>query len=287
MTAIYKREFKSYFTNITGYLFIALILLAAGVFCAVLNLFSRFPNFEIVLANIATFFIFFIPILTMRSIADERRLRTDQLLYSLPMSLSTVVLGKYFAMVSVLLIPCLILCLYPVVLSMFGTVFFTSIYSTMVGYFLLGCAMIAIGMFMSSLTDNQVISFILAVVVFAAFAFIPSLASLLPATPYASLLAFSVLVLIIAAISWLLARNILASVVLAAVLEAPLIIVYSVNSVAFEGLFQSLADSLSMFVRLNAFAEGMFDITSIVYFLSLCVIFVFFTIQSMDKRRWS
>ena len=287
MTAIYKREFKSYFTNITGYLVIALILLAAGIFCAALNLFSRYPNFELVITSISMFLIVFIPILTMRSITEERRLRTDQLLYSLPMSLSNVVLGKYFAMISVLLIPCLILCLYPIVLSMFGTVFFATAYSTMIGYFLLGCAMVAIGMFMSSLTDNQVISFILAVVVFAAFAIIPSLASLIPATPYASLLAFSAIVAIIAVISWFMARNVLASVVLAAVLEAPLIVVYSLNSVAFEGLFQSLANSLSMFVRLNNFSEGIFDITSLVYYLSLCVIFVFFTIQSMDKRRWS
>ncbi len=287
MTAIFKREFKSYFTNITGYLFIALLLLFTGFFCFLYNLVSRYPNFEIAISNVSSFLILLVPILTMRSITDERRLRTDQLLYSLPLSLSHVVLGKYLAMISILLVPCAILCLYPVVLSMFGTVFFTTIYSTMIGFFLQGCAMIAIGMFMSSLTDNQVISFILAMVVFTFFAVLPSLGSMIPATPYASLLALSVIVVAIAVISWFMARNVLASVVLAAVLEAPLVIIYSANNVAFEGLFQKLAESLSLFSRLGNFSEGIFDITSIVYYLSLCVIFVFFTIQSMDKRRWS
>ena len=287
MTAIFKREFKSYFTNITGYLFIALLLLFTGFFCFLYNLVNRYPNFEIAISNVSSFLILLVPILTMRSITDERRLRTDQLLYSLPLSLSHVVLGKYLAMISILLVPCAILCLYPVVLSMFGTVFFTTIYSTMIGFFLQGCAMIAIGMFMSSLTDNQVISFILAMVVFTFFAILPSLGSMIPATPYASLLALSVIVVAIAVISWFMARNVLASVVLAAVLEAPLVIIYSANNVAFEGLFQKLAESLSLFSRLGNFSEGIFDITSIVYYLSLCVIFVFFTIQSMDKRRWS
>ena len=287
MAAIYDREFKSYFINISGYLFIALILAAAGIFTAATNLFGRYPNFELVLSKISLFYIFFIPILTMRSITDERRLRTDQLLYSLPMPLPSVVLGKYLAMISILLIPCLVLCIYPLILSRFGTVFFLTVYVSIAGYYLLGCAMIAIGMFMSSLTDNQVISFILAVAVFAAFALIPGLSTLIPSSALASLLAFSCIVVLIALAAWMMARSAAASAVIAIILELPLLIVFKLNPTAFEGLFQRFAGSLSLFQRLENFTEGIFDLASVIYYLSICVIFVFFTVQSMDKRRWS
>lgn len=287
MKAIFKREFKSHFISVTGFIFIAIMLLFAGLVSTFYNLVAGYPNFEMALFIGSYAFIFLVPVLTMRSIAGERRWRTDQLLYSLPLSMSKIVLGKYLAMVCVLLLPCLILCLYPVILSLFGTIVFTTAYGTMIGLFLLGCAMLAIGMFMSSLIDSPGVSYILAVAAFGVFLALSLIAGFLPATPFASLLAFSVIAAIIAVVSWVMARNVFASVVLAVVLEAPLIIVYKMNSVAFEGLFKRFADSLSLFTRLSDFSEGIFDITTLVYYLSLVVVFVFFTVQSMDKRRWS
>ena len=123
--------------------------------------------------------------------------------------------------------------------------------------------------------------------VFAAFALAPGLSSLIPSTALASLLAFSCVVALIAFAAWMMSHNIYASVILGAILELPLLLVFKLNTPAFEGLFQRFAGTLSLFQRLENFTGGIFDIGCVVYYLSICAVFVFFTVQSMDKRRWS
>ena len=122
MMAIYRRELRSYFRGVTGWLFSAFLLLFVGIYTMVYCLANGYPNFEYVMGNISFIFLICVPILTMRVFAEEKHRKTDQLLYSLPVSLSSVVLGKYLAMVTVLAVPALIACVYPLVLTGFGTV---------------------------------------------------------------------------------------------------------------------------------------------------------------------
>lgn len=141
MTAIYQRELRSYFHGMTGYVFIAFLLVFAGIYTMFYNLSSGYPNFEYVLQAMAIIFLIAIPVLTMRVIAEERRQKTDQLLYTLPLGMTRVVLGKYLAMVTVVAVPCVVMAFYPLLLSTFGTVSFPTTYGALLGFFLLSAAL--------------------------------------------------------------------------------------------------------------------------------------------------
>lgn len=287
MKAIFERELNSYFNNITGYIFSAFILLFAGIYTMTSNLKSGYPNFEYVLGAMTFIFLVVTPILTMRVIAEERRQKTDQLLYALPVSMTKVVLGKYFAMLAVLALPIIIMGFYPLIISTLGKVSLIGAYGTLVAFFFLGAALISIGTFISSLTENQAVAAGLCLVVMLIIFFVSSLAGYLSSSTGASLAAFIVLVLILGLIIWLLTRNAKISAVLTVALEAILIVSYLIWRVSFFGLFPKIISQFSLFDRFNLFIQGIFDVTTIIYYISVTVIFIFLTIQSMEKRRWS
>ena len=144
MFAIYKKELKNYFINMTGYIFISFMLIITGIFTTIINLMSTYPSFETVLSNITIVFLLIVPILTMRSVAEERHSKTDQLLYSLPVSVTQIVIAKFLAMVTVFLIPIAVMCCYPLILSIFGVVHFGTAYASLFGFMLLGATLIAV-----------------------------------------------------------------------------------------------------------------------------------------------
>ncbi len=155
MKAMFRHEVSSYFSGVTGYVFGAFLLLFTGIYTMAYNLKMGISNFEYVLGGMGFVFLVAVPILTMRVLAEERKQKTDQLLYSLPLSMTEVVLGKYSALLVMLLLPVGIACLYPLVLSIFGNVYLPAAYSAIIGFFLLGAALISIGMFISSITESQ------------------------------------------------------------------------------------------------------------------------------------
>ena len=187
MTAIYQRELRSYFHGMTGYVFIAFLLLFAGIYTMFYNLSSGYPNFEYVLQAMTIIFLIAIPILTMRVMAEERRQKTDQLLYTLPVGMTRVVLGKYLAMVTVVAAPCVVMAFYPLLLSTFGTVSFPTAYGALVGFFLLSAALSAIGLLISSITENQAVAAGLCFGVMLLLYFMTSLSSFVPSSAGASL----------------------------------------------------------------------------------------------------
>lgn len=287
MTAVYKRELRSYINGMTGAIFVGFILLLAGIYMVVYNLLGGYPQFEAILSNVAFVYMFAVPVLTMRSVAEEKHSRTDQLLYSLPIGMTSVVLAKYLAMVTVLAVPCIVMCFYPMILAMYGTVYFTTSYASLLAFFLLGSALIAIGMFISSLTESQVIA---AVVSLAAMVFINlmnGLAGLIPASAGASLAGFIVIAVIIGMIVQVLIRSAVVSVSAAVVLIAGCVLVYLGNPSVFEGAVPALLSSLALFDRMGSFLNGMFDLTAVIYYLSVIVLFVYLTVQSMEKKRWN
>ena len=287
MFAIYKKELKNYFINMTGYIFIGFMLAVTGIFTTLINLISTYPSFENVLSNITIVFLLIIPILTMRSVAEERHSKTDQLLYSLPVSVTQIVLEKYLAMFTVFLIPVGIIGLYPLILSIFGTVYLGTAYGALLGFTLLGGALIAVGMFMSSLTESQVIAAVTSFGVIFAMYLMSAIASLIPAGAMASLVAFAVVVLIFAGVVYSLTKNSTVAGITAAAGAFILAGIYFINSSIFDGLFANVLNWLSVFDRFSTFTTGLFDLTSVVYYVSLIILFVFGTVQSVEKRRWS
>ena len=287
MIAIFKRELNAYFKGIMGYLSAAFLLIFAGIYTMAYNLSGFYSNFEYVLSSVSFIYLIAVPVLTMRSVAEEKRSRTDQLLYSLPISMTDVIVGKYLAMLFVLLVPVLIMGAYPLILSSFGAVSFKSAYSALLAYFLLGACLLSIGIFVSLVTESQVASAVITLVAMLILYFISSLASFVSTTAFASFIALCVLGVVACLVFWVLTRNLPLSFAALVALIGGLYLFYTMDSYSFAGLFPKMMESLSVFERFNVFVDGVFDVTAIVYYLSIIAVFLFMSVQAMEKRRWS
>jgi len=288
MGALYKKEFKAYFNSMIGWVVIAFLLFVAGIFVNAVNLNGKYPGFEVSLGSMGIVLMFVVPILTMRSLAEERATKTDQLLFSLPMSVTQMVLAKYFAMLTVFAIPIGVMALYPLFLLLYGSVNLITAYSALFGYFLLGASLIAIGLFVSSLTESIVIS---AVVTFGAILLcnlMSGLANMVPRTSIASFIAFTVVIFVIGYLIYSMTKNYWLAFFCGCVAEAVLLGIYIFNRSVLAGSFSNVMKWLSLFDRMNTFIYSrMFDITSVIYYISVASLFVFFTTQSVDRRRWN
>lgn len=289
MSAIFKREFKSYFTNVSGPLFISVLLLFTGIFVTAFNLIGQYAAIEYALENVIIIFLLIVPILAMRSIAEDKHARTDNLLYSLPIRLSSVVMGKYFAMLAVFLIPVAIMALYPLVLSQFGqgAVNFASAYSSLFGFVLLGASLISVCMFMSSLTESQVIAAVTGFAICLLLYFMTAIGGMIPKSPLVSLACFLVIAALAALILYYLTKNLSVSLVIGGVLIALTLLLYVLNSSLFEGGFAAVLTSLALFDRFYDFTYGIFDLKDVLFYLSFSTFFVFLTVRSLDKKRWA
>lgn len=287
MIAVFKKEFKSYFYNMYGYLFMAVMLAIIGIYFNIRNLRQGYPQFEYVIDSIGFIFLIAVPLLTMRVIAEERAKKTDQLLYTAPVSVTSIVLGKFFAMVAILALPMLVSCLYPIFLGFFGKVSYLSAYASIFGFTCMGAALIAVGMFISSLTSSQIIAAVLTFGVLFLSSLADTLADISTTSSLISLIVLAVLVLVAGLILYAMTKNIIVAVGVAAILEAALVVLYMVKPTVMEGAISTLLGPLDVFARMSNFAAGVLDIRSIGYFLSVAALFCFFTIQTTEKRRWS
>lgn len=287
MKAVFKHEFSSYFTGMIGYLFTGVILLFAGIFTWVYNFSGKLANFEYALNGMSLVLLLCVPILTMRVLAEERKQKTDQLLYALPLSMTRIILGKFLAMVALLLIATAIIGVYPLILAGYGNVYLPAAYGALFAFFLLSCALLAIGMFLSSLAGNPLISAMLSFGTLLLLYLMSDLANFVSGTAGGSLAAFAVLAALLGVLVWRMTKTVLPAVITGGVLEAGLLLTYFIRPAVFEGLFPNLMRSLSLFERYTSFINGVFDVTSIVFYLSVAALFVIFTVQVMEKRRWS
>lgn len=287
MKAILRRELGAYFKGMTGYLITAFVLLFAGIYAMAYNLSGRYANFEYVLDAISFIYLIAVPILSMRSLAEERRQKTDQLLYAMPIGLGSVVMGKYLAMLVVLLVPCAVLALYPLVLTQFGQVSLGAAYGALLGFFALGAALLSVGLFVSSATESQVASAVVTLAAMLLLYFMTSLSSFVSGDASASLAALLLLAVLAALIFYRLSKNAIVAACLAAACAGGLLAAFAADRTLFEGLFATIMTQLSVFDRFYGFVDGVFDLRAIVYDASFAAVFLFMTVQSMEKRRWS
>lgn len=288
MLSIYKKELRSYFTNMTGYISVALILIMTGIFSRIVNFEGGYPAFEYVLPTVSLILLLAVPIITMKSFAEERSLKTDILLYTLPINTTQIVIGKYFAMMTVFALPTAVMSIIPLVLSMYGDVNFLSSYASIIAFYLLCCAMVAICMFMSSLTESQIIAAVLGIAALVVCYASSLIANAVPGTAIASFIAFTVLVLLISLIVYYFVRNLNVSLITGVVIETLLLIFYLKNSNAFAGLFGKFIASVSIFDSFSSFVSNqLIDMTVIVYYTSIAFLFCFLTVQTVEKRRFN
>ena len=287
MTAVLKRELASYFNSMTGYVFAAFTIFITGIYIMIYCFKNGYPYFEYVVKSIEFFYLITIPVLTMRAVAEEKRQKTDQLLYALPLSMTQIVIGKYLAMAIVLLVPVAELFIMPVILSNYGNVVMATSYSSIFAYYLLGLALAAIGLFISSLTENQLVAAVITFVAALVCYLMTGLATYIPTDAVSSYISFAVIILLIGIAVWFLTKNKYAAGGILIVAEAALFILYLFSKTSFEGLLHKVLNKISLFAITDNFIYGIFDLTAVVYFITVIFLFIFLAIQSMEKRRWS
>ena len=287
MRAVYKKELKGYLTSMQGYVFMAFILLIIGIYFTAYNLNYASPDFGYTLSAITFVFLIITPVLTMRILAEEKKDKTDQLLLTSPVPVWKIVLGKYLGMVTIYLIPVLIAGLYPFILSKYGTVSYSMAFTAIIGFFFLGCANLSIGLFLSSITESQVIAAVLTFAALFCSFMMNGIESFFSQTAITSMMAFLVLAVVAAVFVYQMTKDNLLTGITGIVLAGIVLIVYFVKSSLYEGAIQKLLDLLAVTNHFDNFVGGILDLTGIVYMLSVICIFVFLTIQSIQKRRWS
>ena len=287
MIAVLKHELRSYFHSLTAYLFGALLLVFVGIGAVLYNIQAAVSNFEFVLSFCSIVLAVIVPILTMRVIAEARRQKTDQLLYSLPITTVQVIVGKYLALLVIYLIPLCIISFYPLIFAQFGEVYLATSYGSIFAFFMMGAALIALGIFLSSLTDNQGFAAGIGIAVILLNYYSVRLSEHVSSTAMGTVIAFGVLILALGAVIWYLTKNENLAYGCCFALAAVLILVNVLDGAALEGLLPDLMEKLSLFARLDTFVNGAFDLTAIVYDMSVIVFFLFLSVQSLEKRRYN
>lgn len=287
MKAVFKHELSNYFHSLTAYIFGAFLLVFVGIGAMIYNIQQAVANFEYVLSFVSLVFVVLIPVLTMRVIAEERKQKTDQLLYSLPITTTQIVVGKYLAMLVVFLVPLCMIGIYPMVFARYGEVYLLTSYGSIAAFFIMGAALIAIGTFISSLTENQGFAAGIAIPVILLNYYSVSLAEYVSATAFGSAAALCVLCCLLGVIIRFMTKNENLAYAVAFVLILAVGIMYLVDSTMFEGLLAKIMTQMSLFERFYRFVNGVFDWTAIVYYLTVIVFFIFLSVQSLEKRRYN
>ena len=287
MTAVLKHELRNYFHTLTAYVFGAFLLAFIGLGATLYNLPAAVSNFEFVLSFGSLVFVVIVPILTMRVIAEEKKQRTDQLLYSLPITTTEVVLGKYLALLVVYLIPLAVVSVYPLIFARYGDVYLLTSYGSIFAFFVLGAALIALGVFISSLTDNQGFAAGIGIAVILLNYYSASLSEYVSSTPAGALIAAFALVIVLGVVIRHLTKNENLAYGFYFLAGGAVLILYLADSEAFSGLLPSIMKMLSLFERFYVFVNGVFDLTAIVYFVTFAAFFLFLSVQSLEKRRYN
>lgn len=232
MKAIFKREFKSYFNSMLGYVFLTIFLLLTGIMFYLVNIGYMMASMTGFFSSVIDIAIFFLPLLTMRLFSEDRKHKTDQLLLTAPVSTWEIVLGKFFAALCVFLTGVLITLIYPVMLAMWGNLPFLETVNCYVGFILLCSVILAIGAFMSSITESQIVA---AVATYGAVIF----------------------TMMLGRVSTYVSNEIIVRILL----------------------------WLSPVSRFGDFTLGILNFESVIYYLSLTGLFLFFTVMVFERRR--
>ena len=234
MGAIYRREIGAFFSSAIAYIFLAVFYFFYAFFFSMGCLYSSTTDMSVVFSSMFMVILFLIPILTMRLMSEEKKQKTEQGLLTAPVSLTEIVLGKYLSALTLYTLGIVIFFVYALILAYFGKVSWTMILSNCLALFLLGGAFIAVAMFVSALTENQIVSAIAGM--------------------------FSLLLLYL---------------------------LDSVSSVVSWEWLSTLLTKLSFYTRYYEFTQGIFDLSSVLFYISVIVLFNFFTVRVFEKRRWS
>lgn len=287
MLAVIKKELRSYFTSMTGYVFVASFLFFTGLFFTLNNLLGASPDFNRVLASILFIFLLAVPILTMRLMAEETKQKTDQLLLTSPITLTSIIVGKYLAAVIVFVGTLAFTIIYPLIMSTMGKLAWSEILGGYIGFFLFGSALIAVGLFISTITENQVVAAVATFTTLLILWLIDAIIQGLPTDKTAGIIFAVLLAAGIAAIIYFATRN---TYVAGGILGAGIIAIvagYIVNPEIYTGFIGKVLEWFSLYSRYEDFELGVLSLSPIVYYITFSSAFVFLSIRMLEKKRWS
>ncbi|MBQ8382598.1 MAG: ABC transporter permease [Clostridia bacterium] len=288
MIAVFKKELRAAYTGLLGYALSAFYLLFAGVFVTMNNLYGKDTSIETTYSYILFALLMIIPVLTMRSLAEERQNGTNLLLSSLPIRTLDYVLGKYLALLVVLAIPIWLVGSYSVILSFYGNVRPLSAILVTFALFLVAASMTAIGLFISSITSSVMMAAVLTLGALLLIYYLPALVILLPATALGSFLVFTILAICIGSLIGYFTKSLNWGLLTTALLEGILVSLLLFSPTLLEGSAAKIIGLLSLTSRFELFSlYGLFDLSAVFYFLSMCFLFIYFTVASVEKRRWN
>ena len=287
MLAIFKRETKSYFTGMIGYVVIGVMLAFIGLYYSANCIVYGTSDFSIVLYSTTIAMLFVLPALSMRSFADERRNKTDQLLLTSPVTIPQIVLGKYLAQLVIFAVPVLVACVMPLILTAFGTVSLLSAYASLLAYFLLGAACIAVGTFISVLTENQIIAYLATFGLLLLSYLMNDIQTLFTTGNTLAFIVFCVILVVAAALVGLVCKSLTVGCGTFCGGAVLLIVLFQLRPAWLLTGLNSVLDALALFGPFRNFVSGMFSVSAIVYYLSVTALFLFLTGQALERRRWN
>ena len=288
MLAIYKRELRSFFHGMMGYVLTAFLLAASGIYFLAQNLGYGLTDFGYyTLCRTIFVLLLYIPVLTMRSFAEERHSRTDQLLLTSPVSIPAIVAGKFLAEVAVFALPLAAAVLMPLILKAFGTVSLVAAYSAVLGYLLLGSACLAVGTWISALTENQILAYLATFGALLVAYIMDGIQTMFTTGNLLAFIAFMVVVLIASILVGVICKRLTAGVTVFCVGAVVLFILFRLRPAWLLPAFNAVLSALALFDPFQDIVGGMFSIPAIVYYLSVIGLFLFLTGQALERRRWN
>ena len=287
MLAIFKRETKSYFTGMIGYVVIGVMLAFIGLYYSANCIVYGTSDFSIVLYSTTIAMLFVLPALSMRSFADERRNKTDQLLLTSPVTIPQIVLGKYLAQLVIFAVPVLVACVMPLILTAFGTVSLLSAYASLLAYFLLGAACIAVGTFISVLTENQIIAYLATFGLLLLSYLMNDIQTLFTTGNTLAFIVFCVILVVAAALVGLVCKSLTVGCGVFCAGAVLLIVLFQLRPTWLLNGFNAVLDALALFAPFDDFVGGMFSVPDIVYYLAVAGLFLFLTGEALERRRWN
>lgn len=287
MSAIFKREFGNYFCSFIGYAFLTVFVLVTAIYFSIYNVMSLSPDYHLILSNVVIVLLILVPIITMRLFSEESKQKTDQLLLTAPVKVYEIVLAKFFAASALFAMGLIITLIFPIILSFFGNVPTGQIISAYVGFLFMGMCFIAVGIWVSSLTDNQVVAGIGTFGILFVLFMIEAIGKGVPeGRNYGCGLAILICI-IIGLFVYNSVNNIKYSVISGGVFFVIGLIVFFVKPEFYDTFLYNFVMSFAVISKFSKFMLGIFDFTTIVYYITFAAGFIYLTVRSVEKKRWS
>ncbi|MDR1639453.1 MAG: ABC transporter permease subunit [Clostridiales bacterium] len=290
MIALYMKEMKSYFISWVGFIYLFIFVLLMAIFYTLINLAYGVPTFQDTLSNLTIFSLVLMPVLTMRLFAEEAKHKTDQLIFTSPVSVAGIVLGKFLAALSLALIGMAITVIFPIMISRHGQLPVAKIALSYLGYTLLISCFISVGMFISAITDNQIIAAISTFFAMLLLYIIDAIGSALSqgvmASSTASLVAVAILVGLVSLLAYDSTKSLTVAVATLSVLLAATVLSFFLAKDAYVGLIGKAVIWISVMGRFGSFTSGIINVSDVVFCLSFAAAFIYLTINLIEKRRW-